>query len=120
MSAIDRRVALFLAALFVDDTDYAVAIHDHVIALRGLHGTQVRELDDSRPLAFERALLDRAARRTPDVKRPHGQLGPWFTDRLRRQDTTCLAQLHQPAGGKVAAVALDADAASRLAGEDRA
>src|SRR4029077_5719209 len=66
---------------------------------------------------FERALLGHARRRAADVERAHRQLRAGLADGLGGEDADRLAELDELAGGKVAAVALRADAAAALARE---
>src|SRR3712207_3054991 len=60
------------------------------------------------------------AGRAADVERAHRQLRAGLADGLRGDDADGLADVHGLARGEVAAVALDADAAARLAGQHRA
>ncbi len=71
-------------------------------------------------LASMRALGRDAAGRTTDVEGAQRELRARLADRLRRDDADGLADLDQAAVREVAAVAERADAARRLAGEDRA
>ncbi len=64
-------------------------------------------------------LLGDAARGAAVVEGPHRELGARLADRLRGDDAHRLADLDRFAGGQVAAVALRAHAAPRLAGEHR-
>jgi hypothetical protein len=61
---------------------------------------------------FERRLLGHARRGAADMERPHRQLRARLADGLRGDDADRLAELDHLAGGKVAAVALGADAAA--------
>jgi hypothetical protein len=56
-------------------------------------------------------------RRAADVEGTHGELRAGFADGLRRDDADRFAALDQTAGGQVAAVAGDANAALRFAGQ---
>ena len=58
--------------------------------------------------------------RTTDVERTHRELRSGLADRLCSDDADSLADLDRIAGRKIAAVAFDADAASRFAGQGRA
>src|ERR671924_777821 len=64
--------------------------------------------------------LDHAARGAADVERPHRQLRARLTDGLGGNDADRLAELGQPAGAEVAAVAKDADPPLGVAREARA
>src|SRR6185369_16522848 len=66
----------------------------------------------------ERLLVD--LRRTADVERAHRQLRAGFADRLRRNDADRLTMVDRRAAGKIAAVALAADAVDEFAGQSRA
>ena len=67
-----------------------------------------------------KTLGDIAARDTAGVEGSHGQLRTGLTDRLRRDDTDRLTDLHRLAGRHVGAVALRANTVHALAGENRA
>ncbi len=56
---------------------------------------------------------------TTDVEGPHGQLGARLADRLRRDDADRLADVDPMSASQIAAVALRADAVTRLAGDRR-
>ena len=58
--------------------------------------------------------------RTTDVERTHRKLRSRLTDRLCGDNADSLADLDRVAGREVAAVAFDADAATRFAGQGRA
>src|SRR5205807_1230808 len=57
--------------------------------------------------------------RAADVEGAHGELGARLADRLRRDDADRLAEIDRRAAGKIAPVALGADAVLGLAGEHR-
>src|SRR5205814_3405902 len=84
------------------------AVHD---------GAEIVELHDARALRLVLRGLDDAAGRAADMERPHRELRARLADRLRGDDTDGLAELGQPAGAEVAAVAQHADAALGVAGE---
>lgn len=65
-------------------------------------------------------LFGRAACRTSDVEGTHRQLSTRLTDRLCRNNTDRFADFDNLIAGKVAAVALHADAVFGLAGQYRA
>src|SRR5215469_18796244 len=54
------------------------------------------------------------------MERAHGELRARLADRLRSDNSDRLAKVHQMPAAQVAAVALDAHALTRLAGEHRA
>ena len=68
-------------------------------------------------LGFQARLLGDSRCRTTDVEGTHRELGSRFADGLRRDDAGRFAEFDQAAGGQVAAVAHDADAALRFAGQ---
>ena len=65
-------------------------------------------------------MLRNPARGPPIVKGPHSELSARLTDRLRRDHPDRLADIDHLTGGQVAAVAVDADTATRLTGKNRA
>ena len=98
-----------------DDFDVAAFGIDFV----GAHGAELVD--------FEHTVVARRCRRyggdirghTTDVEGLEGKLRARLTDRLGGNDADSLALLNHTVGGKVAAVALGADAALALAGENR-
>src|SRR5690606_27163223 len=126
--AVDDRVALADDAVLVDDVDRAGAVHHDerrarlagLGLLASLHVLDAVELDRALVPRLQRRLLGDPRRGAADVERPHRQLRAGLADRLRRDDADRQAELDEPAGGQVAAVALGADAAPRGAGEHRA
>ena len=82
--------------------------------------TQALVVGRARVARIERVLLGDARRRAADVERAHRQLRARLADRLRGDDADRLAELDQPAGGEVAAVAALAHAAAGRAGQHRA
>src|ERR1022692_409888 len=119
LGAVNHGIALFFAALVVQDGDGAVAIHHHQVAFLGAHGHQVDEAHAAVGFGIEARLLANARSRTADVEGTHGELGPRLADGLRRDDARGLAQLDQPAGSQVAPVTHHAHATFGLAGEHR-
>src|SRR5262249_14408552 len=80
-----------------------------------LHGAQVVIADGPGALGFVLAGLDHAAGGAADVEGAHGELRSGFSDGLGGDDADRLAQLGQPSGAEVAAVAHHAHATLRLA-----
>src|SRR5206468_4329963 len=119
LGAVYDRVALALPAALVGHADLAVAVGGHEIAVAVHDRAQVVELHDARALGLVLGSLDDAARRAADVEGPHRELRARLADRLRGDDAHRLAELGQPPGAEVAAVAHDADAALGVAGQGR-
>ena len=125
MRAVDHLVALTVAALVVLHHDVAVAVHDDEVGratrgLRALDHLEVVEARDALVLGVEHRLFRHPRRRAADVERAHRELRAGFADRLRGDDADREAEFDEFAGGQVAAVAVGADAAARLAGQHRA
>src|SRR6185312_8184890 len=106
----------------VDDDDLAVAVHDaHDVVLLRLGEVRAADADEAFVARLERALLDLAARRSAtDVERTHRELRARLTDGLAGDDADRFTDVDLVAAREVAAVALGADAALRLAREARA
>ena len=119
LGAVHDRVALALAALFVDHGDRTLAVHDHQIARLRLHRLQVDEADRAGVLGIQPRLLGNSRCRTADVEGTHGELRSRLADRLRRDHARRFAEFDQTSGSQVAAVAHDADSAFRFAGQHR-
>ncbi len=62
---------------------------------------------------------DVVARHTAGVERPHRQLSPWLTDRLRRHDADGLANLDDATRGQAQPVAGLTHPDPGVTGEDR-
>src|SRR6185369_15433369 len=115
--AINHLVAFLFATLLVDDHDGTVAVHHDQIARLGADGLQVDEANDTVVLGIEARLLADSRCGTTDVEGTHGELRARFADGLGSDDTDCFAQLDQASRSQVAAVAHDANATLRFAGE---
>ena len=105
----------------------AVAVHDDEVVGRrrpsplvALDHREVVEAHDALVLGVEHRLFRHPRRRAADVERAHRQLRAGLADRLRGDDADRQAEFDHLAGGQVAAVAVGADAAPRLAGQHRA
>ena len=112
LGTVHDGVTLFLATFLVHDGKHTVAIHRNEEALLVPYGLQLMELDRAGVFCFEACLFGHAARSTADVERTHGELGSGLTDRLRRDDANCFANLDQLPGREVSAVAPDTCSAS--------
>ena len=123
MGAVRNQVGLRVAVLRIRDDNLALLLRiaelDHARNLgddcETLRLSRLEELLDTR-----KTLGDIATRDTAGMEGSHGQLRTGLTDRLRRDDTDRLADLHRLAGRHVGAVALRANTVHALAGENRA
>ena len=115
--AVHDVVALFFAALFVDDGDQARAIHRDVGAAATFDVLEVDELDDAVVARFERGALGNAGGGSADVERAHRELRAGFADGLRGDDADRFAEFNHAARSEVAAVAQRANTAAGFAGE---
>ena len=120
LGAINHRIALLFAALFVDDGEDAVAVHGDQLALGVADRGDAQELHEAVGLGVLLGLLGRSGGRAADVERAHGELRSRLADGLRGNDADRFAALHHAAGGQIAAVAELADAALGFAGQHRA
>src|SRR5690606_24995855 len=99
--------------------DLALAGGDDERPVRRLDRGDTLELGRTGDLAAPLRLRRDAGGRTTDVERPQRQLRARLADRLRGQDTDRLADVDHLHRREVAAVALLAQPATALAGEDR-
>src|SRR6202035_5841190 len=114
--AIGDAVHGALGAVGITDGNDEVAAHRDQVAVRVLGDVAVLDRDG----AFKVQLDERLPgdlRRAADMERAHGELGARLADRLRGDDAHRLAHIDRGATGKIAPVALAADAAAGLAGE---
>src|ERR1700730_6158005 len=105
-----------LGAVGVRHRDHHVAHHGNQMAFAVLLDRLVLD----RHLAVEIRLDERLLvdlRCAADVEGAHRQLGAGFADRLRRDDADGFAVVDRRATGKIAAIALAADAVDKLAGQ---
>src|SRR5215475_1098613 len=119
-SAISDRITFDLAPAVVDDQHRAVAVHGDDPAFSAFDRVEVVVFDVTARAGFVRRLLGDLRRRAADVESAHRQLRAGLADALGGDDADRLADVHDLPCGQVAAVALDADSAARLAGEHRA
>src|SRR5207249_13686 len=119
LRAVDDRIALALAAAVVGHADLAVAVRRDQIAVAVHDGSQVVVLDEAGALGLVLGGFDHAARGAADVEGPHRELCPGLADGLRGDDADRLAELGQPPGAEVTAVAHDADSALGVARQGR-
>src|SRR6185436_1543224 len=131
--SVHQRIALLLARARCDvlragllrllgrrvfhDEQLAVAVDDHQIAVLVRDRGDVHELDATGGRGFVTRLLGHARGRTTDVERTHRELRARLADGLGGDDADRLADVHAVTAREVSAVALRADAATRLAGE---
>src|SRR5690554_1494709 len=123
LCAVDQRIALALAAVLVDDTNFAVAGHDDqhlATALLALHRLQVIEPDLAAGANLVEGLLDRKRPNATDMEGTHRQLRAGLTDGLRGDGTDGFTDVDQATTREVAPVAQRANAAHGVTGKRRA
>src|SRR5580704_16971696 len=103
--AVHNVVALFFAALFVNDSDQAGAIHRDSGAAATFDVLEIHELDDTVVARVESGALGNAGGGSADVERTHRELRARFADGLRGDDADRFAELNHAARSEVAAVA---------------
>ena len=103
-------VFLDLAALVVDQRDFAVAREHDPLAVGVGDDLEPRVLDDAAALGLDIALLDVVLTDAADVERPHRELRARLADALGGDDAHGHALFDQRAGRQVHAVAVAADA----------
>ena len=117
LGAVHHGIALFFAALLIHDRDRTVAVHHHQVAFLRANCDHVHEAHRAVVLGIEARLLADARSRAADVERTHGELGSRLADGLRRDHARRFAEFDEAAGSQVAAVAHDANATLRFAGQ---
>ena len=115
--AVNHRIAFFFTALIVDDGENTGAVHGNDFALFVANPLDVDVFREAVRLGILLRLLGNSGRRTADVEGTHGQLRAGFADRLRGNHADRFTAFDQTACGQVAAVAGDANAALRFAGQ---
>src|SRR5205823_14523105 len=119
LGPVDHVVALALAAVLVGHDQFAVPVHDDGGTVLALHRLQRVEVHQAGVPVLDGARFRAPRRRAADVEGAHRELGPRLADRLRGDHAHSLPDVHLATARQIAAVALDADAAPRLAGEHR-
>ena len=99
------------------DHDITVLVDNNSLAFLILDSTDVEELDRTIVTGGDDRLFVGAGCSTADVEGTHCQLSTGFTDGLCGDDTEGITGHGLTVAGKVAAVALDADAMSGIAGQ---
>src|SRR6185437_6451984 len=119
VGAIRHLVALALAAIRVDQADFARTRHRDQVALRMLHGLEVVELQ--RALGLDGHVVHRGGTRSrsTDVEGPHGQLRAGLADRLRGDHADRFADVDEVSAREIAAIAQRAYAEVGFAGNRR-
>src|SRR5262249_46048329 len=115
--AVHDVVALFFAALFVNDGDEAGTIHGDGRSAATFDELQVDELDDAVVARFDGGTLGNARRGTADVEGTHGELRAGFADGLRGDDADRFTEFDHAARSEVAAIAKGANTAAGFASE---
>ena len=115
--AVDHLIALFFAALVVEDRDDAVAVHGDQLALGVLDRLNGHEFDEAVGFRVLLGLLRRTGGGAADVEGAHGELGARLPDGLRGDDAHGFAAFDHAAGGEIASVAKLANAAPGFAGQ---
>src|SRR5262249_24959508 len=115
--AVHDVVALFFAALFVNDGDEAGTIHGDGSSAATFDELQVDELDDAVVARLDGGTLGNARRGTADVEGTHGELRAGFADGLRGDDADRFTEFDHAARSEVAAIAKGANTAAGFASE---
>src|SRR5690606_21064975 len=115
--AVRHRQAAAHGGFLGQHHDLALAARHDALARRRLDHGDALELRATRDLRLACRLRRDARRRTTDVERAERELRARLTDRLCGQDADRLADVDHLHRREVAAVALTADAALRLAGQ---
>ncbi|CFW85983.1 Uncharacterised protein [Bordetella pertussis] len=119
--AIRDLVALALAAVVVEDGQFAGTRNRHTLALGvGDIAHRAGEADRAVGLGFHGAGQGRTRSGATDVERPHGELRARFADRLRGDDADGLAHVDVRTAAQIAAIAMRAQAVTRFARQRRA
>src|ERR1039458_5411608 len=103
--------------VFAVDGDGAVLVQHDVVAVFQFDDAEFVEFDGAIVFGLDLRNFEHLRRRAADVKCPHRQLRARLADGLRGDDADGFAELDGSAGGEVATVAMDANAALAFAGE---
>ncbi len=117
---VNHTIAFTLAAGFINNSNFGIAVHNHQIAVSVLGRRQVDKLERTLGAGLEGGLLRLTRSGTTDMEGTHGQLGSRLTDRLGSDDTDRLAEVDDVPTGQVATIAGSTDTATTLACQHRA
>ena len=106
--------------LLIEQLDLAVAADDRGTGGGVFHRIDVDEVDQPSAAGGDLRLLSNTAGGAADVEGAQGQLGAGLADTLGGDHANRLADVDHPPAGHIAAVAVDAHTALRLAGQHRA
>src|SRR5262245_25380701 len=115
--AVSDRVTLDFAPAVVDDQHRAVAVHGDDLAFTADDRVEVVVFDVTARARLVRRLLRYLRSRAADVEGAHRQLRAGLADALGGDDADRLADVYDLPRGQISAVALDAAASARFAGE---
>ena len=113
-------MAGFFTSIFINQNDFAVAIHDDRATFAVHDDVLVLDLQLAVERSFDRVLLRATLRRTTDVEGTHRKLGSRFANRLRRDNTDGFADIDRRTARQIAPIALGANTDFCFAGQRRA
>jgi len=117
LRTVNNRIFLTFATCLVLDGQFAVAVHDDMVAFRSGDAVDVDELDRAFGARLERRLFRMPRSGTADVEGTHRKLGTRLADGLGSDNADSFAKIDEVPPGKIAAVALGAYAPPALAGQ---
>src|SRR5205814_1577704 len=106
----DDGVRLEFAPIFSHNGNRSVLVQNDVIAVFERYDAEVVVAKRAVHFGFDLGLLELALGGSTDVECAHRKLRAGFTDGLRGDDANSFTELHQPAGGEVASVAIHTNA----------
>src|SRR5208283_927531 len=115
----DDGVVFQFAAIVAQDGNGTVLVQDDVVAVLQFDQAELVVTDGAVVLGLDLRNLEDLRRGAADVERPHRELGAGLADGLGGDDADGFAEFDEPAGGEVAAIAMNADAVLAFAGEHR-